>query len=502
MKLFSRHYGTERFFIMLFLCLALLIGLGTWGGVIQHRNNAAYVSETSIYTREYVWSRMDDKANSGRGNVVGMISSSDNTSVFLLLRNTGTASSFNAEDYEVFLTGRDSKMVNVPSMTTYVYGSTGYVGFYFTDSRGFANQVYSMIVRNDTAASIMAGETRLGEEAARDTSFKDHNQIRLYVNFGAKGVNTSEVMDEVAVDASMAPLRILAEMDPSLTMGGEGLNSAFNREVSEAQGRLTTMSEDLMLIVQHRDNLKSMGVVVPELPYYIRNDKVDTIPNDFTSEFNQFQPSMVRDSGPQGSGSNIFGEGSGGTANTEPDGDGDGPQGIVNSGLGATYLENKDDPDSERPYYYLHTDYLFPGQVAFTWQGRRLSQGLITQISAFRDDKVTSAGKIYENYVAWQDGSTGEYGGMMPTSVSYSSWRRTDGTYVDMTKAAATDGSAESRRAAECKAYEKAVNQYLADKIAYFDTLDSMLQTENGIYTLGEIISTNGGTKVQNLWLY
>ena len=67
MKLFSRHYGTERFFIMIAVCFAVLVVLSTYGGIIEHQNNRQRISSTAIYNRNYIWSRTGSK-----GEVVGM----------------------------------------------------------------------------------------------------------------------------------------------------------------------------------------------------------------------------------------------------------------------------------------------------------------------------------------------------------------------------------------------------------------------------------------------
>ena len=66
------------------------------------------------------------------------MSNSRNTGVFLLIKNDDVAlTSTNADDYQVFLTGADGDLQNNPSMTVYSFGLTGYVGFYFTDAKGF-----------------------------------------------------------------------------------------------------------------------------------------------------------------------------------------------------------------------------------------------------------------------------------------------------------------------------------------------------------------------------
>lgn len=494
MKLFSRHYGTERFFIMIFLCIALLIGLGVYSGMIQAENNKTYVAETAIYTRTYSWSRM----STNTGSVAGMITNKDHTAVFLLLKNNdASAISYNAEDYQVFMTGRDQKLVNVPVLTTYVYGTTGYVGFYFKDARGFANMVYSLIIRNDSAASIAAGETQLGAAAQQDTSFRDHNQIRLYLNFGASGVDVNGILDEVALDPNGAPMRLVADMNLATAGDGTGVSARYDAACKTAQEHLTTMSTSLMQVTQYRENLASMSVVVPDVPYYMAGDRIDTVPNDFAEEVSVFDAGMISGGGSDGFATSIMGFGDSGQqqAQSGNDDDGEAPKKTGSTKPAATYVDNE---GKTHEYYYLHTDVLYPGAVSLDWQGNRLSGGYVSRIGQFAEG-TTSFSSMYSAYVEWRDGMKAQYGTAMSLNISYDAWRKIDGSYVDMNAAKTTP---EGRIAEACTNYTDALNRYLQAKQSYFDTMAKIMDIEGDVYMLGQQMTANSGTKVQNLWLY
>ena len=72
-KIFGKHYGTERFFILLFVLFGLIISLFIYAGTIQHKRNQFSLGSTPLYTSNYRWSR-----TSAEGNVVKMLSNSRN----------------------------------------------------------------------------------------------------------------------------------------------------------------------------------------------------------------------------------------------------------------------------------------------------------------------------------------------------------------------------------------------------------------------------------------
>ncbi len=495
MKLFSRHFGTERFFIMIFLCLALIIGLSGYSGVIEAENNKTYVAETAIYTKSYTWSRV----SSNTGSVAGLIVNKDHTAAFLLLKNNdSSAISYDAEDYQVFMSGRDQKMTNVPVLTTYVYGTTGYVGFYFKDARGFENMVYSLIIRNDSAASIAAGETQLGKEASRDTSFRDHNQIRLYLNFGASGAEVNDILDEVALDPNGAPMRLVMDMDISPIGTGSGVSAQYDAACKKAQEHLTAMSSSLMQVTQYKENLTSMSVVVPDVPYYMAGDAINTVPNDFASEVSVFDTHMISGGGSDGFATSIMGFT--GQQPSVPDDDevdeADKKTGsTAQAKPAATYVDSE---GKTHEYYYLHTDTLYPGAVSLDWQGSKLSVGYVSRMGQFSDN-VASFSAMYDNYKEWREDMKSEYSGTMPLSIKYDAWRKIDGSYVDMS---ADKNSSEGRMAEACTNYVNALNRYLQAKQSYFEDMATIMDIEGSIYGMGQQMTANSGTRVQNLWLY
>ena len=278
-KLFGKHYGTERFFIMIFVCLAVIISMFAYGGKLKADSETTTLAATPLYTGEYIWSR-----TSATGRVVSLIADAKKTKAFMLIQNDAFTS-FNAQDYEVFFTNLDKSeaRVNDPALTIYSYGASGYVGFYFTDARGFANQLLNIIIRNDSAASDMANETTFDPNMVPDQSFIDHNQIQIVANFGADGITTSSVFE----GSNVNQLKLFANTAGVLS-DGTSIMPAFEEAVANADNTLKQMTQSRLLFNQYAQNLNEMGIVVPNLPYYIANDEINTVPIDFEKEVSEF----------------------------------------------------------------------------------------------------------------------------------------------------------------------------------------------------------------------
>lgn len=480
-KIFGKHYGAERFFILLFVLFGLIVGLFSYSAWIRHERNQFSLGSTPLYTWNYAWSR-----TSAKGNVVRMMSNSSNTAVFLLIKNEDVAlTSTNADDYQVFLTGTNEPLQNNPSMTIYTFGLTGYVGFYFTDAKGFANQLYTLTVRADSAGSEAADESMFNL-SVQDASFRDHNQIRLWLNFGASGIEKLPVMD----DPGLTPMKIMCDANLDLYSFGitDGV-SGFEGLKSSGQGTLEAMSKSLVAIKQYQATLTDQGIEIPDLPYYIADDYVDTTPFNPLTEPTTFDPSMLPAGTSGSSGTRFTGQfgiednSQTSSAAQAPKGDGE----RVWTDLDGTTYE----------YKYLHTKYLYPGTASLRWQGVKLSEGLITQTRFYTDEDMT-LDEAYKSFATWAEDCKTAYEGEMKPSVKYDSWRRTDGSYINMS----SSDPLEQQVVALINKYVSEVNRYMQLKNTYLTNQVSMLQSEAAVQGLRTMIYSNNGSKVQNLWLY
>lgn len=477
MKLFDKHHGTERFFIMIFACIIALGAIFGYAGKINADRNKHTIASTALYTGGYKWSR-----TSATGHVVSLISNNERTKVFMLIKND-MFTSFDARDYEVFMTGTDGKIESNPSLTIYSYGATGYVGFYFTNAKGFDNQVLNMYIRNDSAASDMATENTYDPNAVKDKSFRDHNQIQILANFGASGMQVSSAFD----GANVNQIKLFTETAGVLP-DGTNVYEVFNGACGDARAALDAMSDVKLRINQYAENLDQMAIVVPELPYYIKTDIVNTTPNDFTKEPVKFVEEMAEGDNSASSGTNFLGE-------TE----------IANKDTGNVMADNtegegagtgKVDQNGVK-YNYYHVEYMWPGAIHLDWQDKILSDGFITQTSFYKDMTDPDVRKAYEKYLEWRSESKDMYDSLMPSYVSYDAWRKKDGSYVDM---ADTNMTGEPRIINE---YVKAVNEYLSLKRKYFDAMHRILEVEAKVQLIGQNTTIFVDSEERHtLWLY
>ena len=148
-------------------------------------------------------------------------------------------------------------------------------------------------------------------------------------------------------------------------------------------------------------------------------------------------------------------------------------------------------------YYYLHTDYYYPGTAQFDWQGRNLSFGFITQLNQYKGQIDKSGYEAYNDYIVWQSGYS-EFVNEMPSEIDYDSWRRVDGTYVDL-----QDNLDPTGAPTLISQYESTLNAYLENKKDYFETLDLILECESKLHRIGEAVTVNSGTSDnKNLYIY
>ena len=480
-KIFGKHYGTERFFIVMFVCLAVIISMTGYATHLGKIKNQKTIDTQSLYTPEYVWSRTGSP-----GEVVALASSTDKTRVFMLLRNVDATNTttFDASQYVVYMKGRDGELMNTPKLTIYSYANSGYVGFYFSDAKGFANQVVSMIIRNDSAASNMANENTFDPNAENDVSFKEHNQIRIYANFGASDMPVLSVLDERDIN----PLKLFADTAQDLPNGLK-VAQTYEDLVTKTNDHLAKMNTQLTTITQYRENLTAAGIRVPDLPYYMAHDVVNTTPVNYDEEPWQFDTSMLE--GDDGSSGTHFLVTEDNATNIDATTEESASENTV---AGATWT---DGDGIVHNYYYLHTDYLYPGTVNLDWQGHTLAYGYINQLNAYRDNVDMSKYKAYNEHKTWMS-ACAVYKDLMPTSIHYDSWRYDNGSYVDLTNTTDVTGVVQM-----ILAYEEALNSYLETKRLYADDMNGLLDLEASIQQLGTAMTINNGSAEKpNLYTY
>lgn len=456
-KYFGKHYGTERYFIIAFLCMCIIISTISYSINLSNQAHKRTLDGTVVYTYDTIWSKTQNGIH-----VDSVYASADKTKIFVLLQNTmglnsSMLQSHNAKDYQMFVTTMENgKFTKTPKVTFYSYGDTGFFGIYIVDTSGFNSEILSIILRSDTPASDMISVDDIWAGAPRDQSFMDHNQVRLYMNFGGHGMKTLTALDNEVVD----PVTVYSQIKYAQTYETSTQNMWANK--------MEMMQGYLREIAQYRAELADLGVNINAcpVPYYLANDRIDTIPNDFTKEPVVFDESMLHVSDNNGGfnqwdvlenevevSTNITSE---------------------NTATGLTYEVMTGTGVVQKPYLYLHTDYIYPGGLNFEWQGVPYIQGLPTKLPEQFYNKNTSYLDAVNAYTEWSAEmqmtySESSINNLMPKEIKYNGWRMMDGTYID-TEYVGQDYTKTSIATAIRK-YETALNNYSLAKYDYQVTM-------------------------------
>jgi hypothetical protein len=131
-----------------------------------------------------------------------------------------------------------------------------------------------------------------------------------------------------------------------------------------------------------------------------------------------------------------------------------------------TYTITTDGKTIEKPYLYLHTNYIYPGGLNFEWQDVSYVQGLVSKLPEYFNYGDGSAITKATNFMEWSEEMKllypvkGVKNSLMPSSVTYQVWRRVDGSYIDT-----TDPNVYEK--ASIDKYTIAVNNYMKAKYEY-----------------------------------
>jgi len=444
LKYLGKHYGTERFFVCIFLTFTMFISAIVWGGQVKKHNNIQTLSSVAVYNNKVNWSLTGSECE-----VAGLYSSNDKTKVFLMLKNQGSES-IDAGDYQLFMTGRDVKMENKPALTIYAFGNSGYIGFLFTDAKGFANQVLDVTIRQDNDGANTLDENLTQTVKEGDTSFYKFNQIRLYMNFGASDINYSDILNSPSVD----PVKMYAEA---------AFSEDYGKLTTSAQMTLTTMKNSLTTVMQDRQKLEAMGLQVPNVPYYMDGDVIDTI-GIMDNDAKIFTEDMLKTDESEGDATVILG------LDNEIDNESEKADYSDVADKKQVFIENETE-ETVMYMYFLHTNFLFPGDANVDWQHNKVYDDFITQI----DENAT-----YREYSVNRDTFIEMYDTdpiYMPSEITYSEWRMANGDYFNMK----SERSADQAIVASITEYEKSITNYLTGKKSYGETMNELLTLEYDI---------------------
>lgn len=256
----DKHHRIEWFGISFSGLFVALLIVSLTIGAKAHNDSKVTLGEQAMYTQSFQTS-----LSGVRGSVENIYSNESNTKVFLLLKlDSVSGISTNADEYQMFLTGsspdQSPTTLNInPSGSIYVFGSTGYMGIYLSESRGFEKQILSLVVRCNSQISHASDGASAVEETG-DASFAEYDQFRIYFNGGASGTTKLDILE--------------SDSELKVTDMYEAMIARPQEEAIRAQleSDVNILKTDLDRIAEYEDRLTTMGIQIPDAPELIRGD--------------------------------------------------------------------------------------------------------------------------------------------------------------------------------------------------------------------------------------
>lgn len=254
----GKHYRIERFAVLFIVITTLLILLFLSINIKHKQETKGVLSTQALYTKNFTMS-----LTGARGTVENVFTNTDRTKAFVLFKfDDPSKISTQADSYKLFLTGSSYTMDKTdlhikPSGSIYLFGSTGYMGVYLVESRGFDAQILDLVVRGTTPIS---GDGNQAKTEETDGSFSKYDQMRVYFNPGATDAIVADILN------SDNELKVSDMYEAFITQPEESIMR------DELRVQLDTLKLDLDRISEYKERLKTAGIQIPEAPLVIRDD--------------------------------------------------------------------------------------------------------------------------------------------------------------------------------------------------------------------------------------
>ncbi len=339
------HHRMERFTVLFCAFTSILLLLFGWSLHIHNEHQKVTLTTQAKYTERTQWSITGQYVT-----ILDIYRNHDSSKIFVLLR-TGQGSddmktmSTDAADYQIFMTGyKKEKLTNNPKAAFYVFGNTGYMGLFFTDSRGFDAHMYDIVVRNN---KLLTSDVDMNaQEQYEDVSYKYHNQIHLYANLAGTDAIEKDFLNAESASVEDIYAEVIASIDES------NIRETLNND-------LKTMNDYMSSINEYAANLEKLGVRVPSLPLALAGDSITLDPEQTANNPTAFDKAMLNQTG-----SVIQSDYN--TADVS----------VSEMFDCVTSEEAKDTANN----LYLVTDYVFPGGFQYNYQNAKLRDSLLGEL--------------------------------------------------------------------------------------------------------------------------
>lgn len=254
----DKHHTIERFGVI-FCILSVSLFLVTLSIMGKHqKDNSTQITEQAMYTQVFKTS-----LTGVQGAVENIYTNSTKTKAFILLKFDDMKSiSTDANEYQMFLTGSNLAMTPTeltvnPSGSIYMFGSTGYMGVYLAEARGFDKQILDLVVRCNKQ---IANTSETADADPVDASFSKYDQFRIYLNAGGNDALVADILD-TKEELKISDMYEAFITSPQEQVVRSGLTSMID-----------TMKLDLDRIAEYEQRLLTAKIQIPDAPKIIQGD--------------------------------------------------------------------------------------------------------------------------------------------------------------------------------------------------------------------------------------
>jgi len=272
------HHATERFGVVVAMFAVTFVMVITGSAASAISRNVEKTSETALYNESFTTSQ-----TGVNGSVAGVYVSNDRMRSLVLMRfsnDQSTVMSTDANNYEAFLTGSDTKLAQqqlkqAMSGEIVVFGTSGYLGVVIDSDAPFPKQILALTLRAKSKLVYNKNNTELSRpDLQNDASFTEFDQWRVFVNPGAHGATVSSALSNV--NEAFSPTQAYYEF--VVKTEEEAAREVLDEQLAKMQVDLAQIDEFTAQMATTQ--VGGLRIVPPEVPVQIAGDTVTGTPGD------------------------------------------------------------------------------------------------------------------------------------------------------------------------------------------------------------------------------
>lgn len=263
----NKHYKIERFGLSFMTIGVLMFSLIIFGAYSQITKDKDFLKTQAMYTESFEMSKTKVP-----GKVHGVYVSENGKNALVVLKFEDVLRmSTNADQYQMFLAavkprGRFETLKSRPSGSIVVFGSTGYIGLYFTNAdKAFEPQLLTVVLRAKSELDVsQSTDDESVDSTKSEDMFKKYDQVAINFNPGGSNAVKTKSLNDSNFNVSEVFKDVVAkkeekEIKNKLAKQVDVLKVDLNR-IEEYERRLTNL------------DLNGASIVLPERSKYIKGD--------------------------------------------------------------------------------------------------------------------------------------------------------------------------------------------------------------------------------------